>query len=125
MKTYILSATAVAFSLALIMPASAQQVVQAQVQAGETALEFAQRVNACGGADILDAAFIDAGSALEVQCSPLAATAETAGMTGGLGTAAAIGGGVVVLALALGGGGGGSDGGIIPPSSTPSTSGTN
>ena len=122
MKTIISSATAFAFSCALLLPASAQQVIETQVQAGETALQFAQRVNACEGAEILDAAFTAGGTNLTVQCGPQAATTETNGMSGGLGTAAAIGGGVVVLALALGGGG--SDGGIIPPSSTTSTTGT-
>lgn len=48
MKTYILSATAVAFSLALIMPASAQEVDQDEVQTGETAPETAQTAGTTG-----------------------------------------------------------------------------
>lgn len=78
---------------------------------GETALEMANRINACNGAGVLGAQFTDGGSLLEVTCRGGAA------LSGGLGTAGAVALGVVVVAvIAAAASGGGS-------SSTTSTGG--
>jgi hypothetical protein len=81
MKKITLSAVALVTGLATALPAVAQdQLVR---QGDETAMEMAQRVDACDGAAISDAEFFDNGTTrLRVQC------AAVAGMTGGLGDSA-------------------------------------
>ncbi|NHM20235.1 hypothetical protein [Tritonibacter mobilis] len=118
----LLGTTLAAFGLACIsaLPVAAQQLNAEQMLPGETWLEFAKRMDACDGAEVLDAELkmVGGGSNLEVLCSQGAVADATNGMSGGLGAAAAIGGGALLLVFALGGGG--SDG----PSSTSSTPGT-
>lgn len=101
------------------LPATAQQKVADQPEASETALEFARRVNACDGSEVLSAKYMDGRESLHVRCSQGAA-AELSGMSGGLGTggALALGGGALIAIIALASGGSSSG-------STTSTTGTN
>ena len=95
---------------ALSLPALAQTVSNAPVLPGETALEYAERINACNGAEVLSAEF-EANEAnttrLLVRCAK--------SLSGGLGAAAA--GVPLLLILALAG--------DSSSSTTTSTSGTN
>ncbi|RBI67861.1 hypothetical protein DQW77_17240 [Roseovarius sp. TE539] len=94
---------------ALSLPAVAQQSFDQAPLPGETALEYATRVDACDGAVVQDAEFIANQTRIRVSC-PRSAAADTAdGMTGGLGGGAvAIVGGLLVAVFALSGGSSGS-----------------
>lgn len=113
MKKLTIFASAISMSAALASGAAAQGTA---LLPGETALQFAQRVDACGGAGINSAAFNEDRTEVRVRCAQVAG--GTDGMTGGLGTT----GGVIVAVLgaaavaAAASGGGGSS-----TSSTPST----
>lgn len=118
MKTTFASSLALVACLSMAVPAGAQspRQITTQPNPGETATAFAERINACGGSNIVSAAFVnDVNDAvdLRVRC-PAAAAGNTSGMAGGLGAAgvAAIAGGVALVAFAIGSSGG---------SSTPST----
>jgi len=91
MKNYALSALALAAGLATALPATAQQT--AVRQGGETAMEMASRINACGGAGFSSASFAEDGRLLRVNCM------GGAGLQGGLGTAAAVGGAAAIIAV--------------------------
>lgn len=116
MKRIVTMVSAISMSVALAGGAVAQ-AGNTPLQPGETAMEFAQRIDACNGAEIINAAFNDARTEVRVQC-PRAAGADgsaagqaTAGMTGGLGTTGAIAIGIAAaagLAAAASGGGGSS-----------------
>ncbi|MCR9146340.1 MAG: hypothetical protein NXH74_03980 [Rhodobacteraceae bacterium] len=91
---------AIAASLVAAVPAVAQQSGPA-LQAGETAVAYAQRVNACGGAGIIGAAFAQGQQLVQVRCVGAAAGAGAGtGMAmGAPGAAAAAGAAVVVVAV--------------------------
>jgi len=113
MKSIATIVSAVSMSVALVGGAAAQATQP--LQPGETAMEFAQRIDACKGAEIVGAAFNDARTEVRVQCSQTAAAEGTtgaagavAGMSGGLGTLGTVTIGIAAaagLAAALGGGG--------------------
>jgi len=98
--------------MALAGGAAAQRAGTTPLQPGETAMEFAERINACNDAEIVSAAFNEARTEVRVQCPQVAGSGQaTAGMTGGLGTTGAMAIGIAVaagLAAAAGSGGGGS-----------------
>lgn len=102
--------------VAMPLAAVAQQQVTTPPLPGETALDYAQRIDACNGATVLGADFIDGGTLLQVQCPAAGATTDTAGMSGGLGAAAASAA-IVIALFALAGG--------SSTYSTTSTTGTN
>ncbi|MAU53449.1 MAG: hypothetical protein CMN17_14025 [Roseovarius sp.] len=86
-----------------IMPAMAQN--GATRIGNESALEMANRINACNGAGVVSAQFTDGGTLLEVTCRNAAA----GDLSGGLGTAGAVALGTVVVAvIAAAASGGGS-----------------
>lgn len=114
MKRFATAVAAMSMSLALAGGAAAQQAGATPLQPGETAMEFAQRIDACNGAEIVSAAFNEARTEVRVQCLQSAAAdgsaagQATAGMSGGLGTTGTIAIGIAVavgLAAAAGGGG--------------------
>lgn len=83
----LISASAIAAVTAL--PVFAQQATARM--ANETALEMAQRIDACEGSGVADADFVQEGTRLRVTCVD--------GVSGGLGTGGAIALGVGVVAL--------------------------
>lgn len=104
MKHFAASAFAAIASVSLALPAVAQQQLDIPRQPGETAFEYAQRVDACGGGELLAAYYVNNQTGLRVECRQLAAQ-NTNGMEGGLGSGALVGGGALMLLFALGGGG--------------------
>lgn len=105
MKHFAASAFAVIAAISVALPAVAQQQNDIPRKPGESALEYAQRINACDGGEVVAASFINNQTQLSVECRPLAAQ-NTNGMEGGLGgTGALIGGATTLLVFALGGGG--------------------
>jgi|SRR6056297_3385386 len=100
---------------AMSLPAVAQQTPDEALLPGESALEYATRIDACNGAVVQDAEFLANQSQIRVSCPQRAASADGAnGMAGGLGSGAiAIAGGLLVAVLAVSAGG--------SSSSTPST----
>lgn len=117
MKSFANTMLAAVVGLSMPIAAVAQQQVTTPPLAGETALAYAQRINACGGAAIAGAEFFNGGSLLRVQCLGGGGTTDTGGLSGGLGGALAAGGLVVALfAIA------GSEGsGVFSTTSTPGT----
>ncbi|MGR3316590.1 hypothetical protein [Roseovarius indicus] len=107
---------AVSAGLLVAAPLSAQVNTGVPRQPGETAMQYAQRINACNGAEILSADFSQNQTRLSVRC-PQGAAVNTDGMSGGLtaGAAAAAAGVLIVFGLS----GGSSTG------STTFTTGTN
>jgi len=90
----------------LAFPSAAQQALDEAPLSGETALEYATRVDACDGAPVQEAEFLANQTRLRVSC-PRSGAADTAnGMTGGLGGGTiAVVGGLLVAVFALSGGG--------------------
>ena len=107
MKKFAFSAIALATGLATAMPAVAQDPLARQ--GDETAMEMAMRVDACSGAGITSAEFVENGTTqLRVQCAggAMATDGTVAGMTGGLGGSAPwIAFAVLAGAVAAGSGG--------------------
>lgn len=95
MKT-LTSTFAVTAALLMAVPATAQVSTGLPPVAGETALQYAQRINACDGAGVVDATFTQNRTRLSVQCPQATATGNN-GMSGGLGTAIALGAGIVLI----------------------------
>ena len=116
MKSFAKPILGIVMSATLSLPAVAQQGSNAALLPGETAFEYATRVDACDGAAVQDAEFLANRTQIRVACPRRAAATDGAdGMAGGLGGGAiAIAGGLLVAVLAISGGGGGS-------SSSPST----
>jgi len=112
MKTIGRMAFVAAACAGLAQPAMAQQQVTTPVQPGETALEFAQRIDACSGGEIVSAEFLQGRTLMQATCRQPAGidTAQAGqgaqgaqGMAGGLGAGAAAAGlGVAMFALAAG-----------------------
>lgn len=94
-------------SATMSLPAVAQQSDNPALLPGETALEYATRIDACGGAIVQGAEFLADRTQIRVSCPQSAATTGGAdGMAGGLGAGGiAIIGGLLVAVLAIGGGG--------------------
>ena len=90
------STFAIAASVLLAVPATAQVNTGVPPVAGETALQYAQRINACGGASVESATFTQNRTRLSVRC-PQTTTTSNNGMSGGLGTAIALGAGMVLI----------------------------
>lgn len=90
------------------LPVSAQEVNANDVRPGETWLEFATRMDACDGQEVLSADLISVGGSehkLDVTCSTGIVDGATNGMTGGLAGAAPIAGVMLLVAgLAASGG---------------------
>lgn len=101
MKKISFPAIAVAIGLAGATPAVAQD--QLLRQGNETAMQMAQRVDACDGAAISDAEFVeDGGTVLRVECGSGAVAMDGAfGLAGGLGGNAPLIGSAAVLAAAI------------------------
>jgi len=97
--------TLLAAVVGVTMPlaAVAQQQVSTPPIEGETAVQYAQRINACNGANILGADFTQGGTMLQVQCPAAGTAGNTAGLSGGLGGAVASVA-VVVALFSLAGG---------------------
>ena len=104
--------------VALSVPALAQTTSSVPVLAGETALQYAQRIDACNGQEVLSAEF-GAGilGSMVVSCRPKAANAnlQNRGLTGGLGAVGIAGLPLIVLVALVG----------DSSTSTTSTTGTN
>ncbi|MBZ0122825.1 MAG: hypothetical protein K8F31_02965 [Roseovarius sp.] len=115
MKRFANTVLAAVTGVAMPLAAAAQQQVSTPPLPGETALQYAQRINACNGASILGADFTEGGTMLQVQCPATGTTGDTSGMSGGLGGAVASVA-VVIALFSLAGGSG---------SYTPSTTSTN
>ena len=106
-----------ALGLAIPTAGQAQQQTSTQPLPGETSREFAVRIDACDGSEILSSRFVggqDRQNVLRVRCRGGAAMADTSGMAGGLGAGAIAGIAVTVVAIAIAASSGGG-------SSTPST----
>lgn len=103
---------AISASALMASPLSAQVNTGVPRQPGETAMQYAQRINACNGAEILSATFSENQTRLSVRC-PQGTAFNTDGMTGGLAAVGAAAGAVLVV-FGLSGG-----------SSTGSTTSTN
>ncbi|GAB4287484.1 MAG: hypothetical protein Kow0058_07140 [Roseovarius sp.] len=104
MKKPLAMLMAIATAAALPLAATAQQVASAPPNPGESALDYAKRVDACNGRNVLEASFIDNGTRLQVRCAGAVAAAGagaggTQGLSGGLGLGLAAGG-VAFLAIA-------------------------
>jgi len=100
MKKFASLALATLTAAAFALPSVAQEATQTittPVQPGETALQFAQRVGACGSGGVSTAAFVplNGGTGLQVQCLRVAGS----DLSGGLGGGAAAAGAALVLAL--------------------------
>lgn len=107
MKSFAKPILGIVLSATLSLPAVAQSNDNPPVRPGETALEYATRIDACGGGVVQDAEFLANQTQIRVSCPQVAATTEGAdGMTGGLGGGViAIAGGLLIAVLAVGGGG--------------------
>ena len=116
MKAIANTLMAVVMGAAMPLAAAAQQQVSTPPVAGETALQYAQRINACNGASVIGADFTSGGTMLQVQCPAAGNATNTSGLSGGLGGALASTA-VVVALFSLAGG-------SSSYSSTTSTSGT-
>ncbi|QFT92801.1 hypothetical protein FIU86_08090 [Roseovarius sp. THAF9] len=91
MKKFLATTCAVAFGALVPIQATAQVAPVENgppLAAGESATEYAVRVNACGGAELLSATFAQGGSLVQARCasagmgigaSPAAAAAAAAG----------------------------------------------
>lgn len=91
------STFAIAASVLMAVPATAQVNTGVPPVAGETALQYAQRINACGGAGVESATFTQNRTRLSVRCPQQGANTSNNGMSGGLGTAIALGAGMVLI----------------------------
>ncbi|MGK7755372.1 MULTISPECIES: hypothetical protein [unclassified Roseovarius] len=91
MKKFLATTCAIAFGAMMPIQATAQ-VAPVQdgppIAAGESALAYAARVNACGGAELLGATFAQGGTLVQARCAsaglgmgpgPAAAAAAAAG----------------------------------------------
>ncbi len=116
MKAIANTLMAVVMGAAMPLAAVAQQQVSTPPLEGETALQYAQRINACNGASVIGADFTSGGTMLQVQCPAAGTASNTSGLSGGLGGAVASAA-VVVALFSLAGG-------SSTYSSTTSTSGT-
>ena len=103
---------AVSAGLLIAAPLSAQVNTGVPRQPGETAIQYAQRINACNGAEISWASFNADQTRLSVRCPPgstadtgSSTTSGTSGMSGGLtGIGAAAGAAAVLVVFGLSGG---------------------
>lgn len=90
------------------LPVTAQQLNANDVRPGETWLEFAKRMDACKGQEVLGAELVLVGGSeykLDITCSTGIVAGGTNGMTGGLAGAAPIAGVMILVAgLAASGG---------------------
>jgi hypothetical protein len=113
MRNIAIAVSALSMSIALTGAANAQQGANPPLQPGETAMEFAQRIDACNGAEIVSAALNASRTEVRVQCPQAAgsgasaagqtaagqtAAGAAAGMTGGLGTAGTVAIGATAVA---------------------------
>jgi len=103
MKAIANTLLAAAIGVTMPLAAMAQQQVSTPPLEGETALQYAQRINACNGDSILGADFTSGGTMLQVQCPAAGGASNTAGLSGGLGGAVASVA-VVVALFSLAGG---------------------
>jgi len=105
MKKTTISAFTLSAGIAMAMPATAQEAVVRQ--GDETARDMAIRIDACDGAGVVTAEFIETveadGIRLRVECAAGAAL-NVNNMTGGLATGGAIAAGVLFLVIVGGAG---------------------
>ena len=105
MKAIANTLMAVVMGAAMPLAAAAQQHVSTPPFAGETALQSAQRINACNRSSVIGAEFTSGGTMLQVKCAADGNATNTSGLSGGLGGALASTAFVVALFSLAGGSG--------------------